>query len=385
MNDGTLVRKSLFRKKTRAILLILSIMTAFLIFGLLGSFSRVFTAGADSAAADRLVTVNKINFTLSMPYAYYDRIGALEGVQSIAHASWFGGYYQEPVNFVQAFAVNIERYFVVYDELTVAEGSLAEALERRECVAVGRALADQYDFTLGQRFPLSSNIWQRTDGTFAWEVDVCAIFESETVSAPTNFLLLDYEYFNESRAFGQDDIGWMILRTGNPEINDAVSQEIDFLFANSRAETETTTEAAFSAAFVEQFGNIALIVTLAVGAAFATILMIVGTTMIMAGNERRRDVAVMKTLGFSAPRIFGHVIGETVLLSLIGGLLGLGLASGLIFLAAEALSGSFPGLAMPADILIYGALIMVGFGVVTGLAPALNAMRLNIVDGLSKD
>ena len=385
MNDGTLIRKSLFRKKTRAILLILSIMTAFLIFGLLGSFSRVFTAGVDSAAADRLVTVNKINFTLSMPYAYYNRVGAVEGVQSVAHASWFGGYYQEPVNFLQAFATNMDQYFVVYDELIVVEGSLAETLERRDCVAMGRALADQYDFTLGQRFPLSSNIWRRTDGGFAWEVDVCAIFEAGSASAPTNYLLLDYEYFNESRAFGEDSIGWMILRTGSPDINDAVSQEIDSLFINSRAETETTTEAAFGAAFVEQFGNIALIVTLAVGAAFMTILMIVGTTMVMAGNERRRDVAVMKTLGFSAPRIFGHVIGETVLLSVIGGLLGLGLAAGVIVLAAEALAGTFPGLAVPTDILVYGALIMIGFGVVTGLAPALNAMRLNIVDGLSKD
>jgi putative ABC transport system permease protein len=385
MNDGTLIRKSLFRKKTRAILLILSIMTAFLIFGLLGSFARVFTAGADSAAADRLVTVNKINFTLSMPYAYYGRIGAIEGVQSITHASWFGGYYQEPVNFLQAFAVNMDQYFVVYDELVVVEGSLEDTLARRDCVAVGRALADQYDFTLGQRFPLSSNIWQRTDGGFAWEVDVCSIFDVETGSSPTNFLLLDYEYFNESRAFGEDEVGWMILRTGDPERNDSVSQEIDLLFANSRAETETTTEAAFGAAFLEQFGNIALILTLSVSAAFATILMIVGTTMVMAGNERRRDVAVMKTLGFSAPRIFGHVIGETVLLSLLGGLLGLGLAALAIFGAGEVLSASFPGLAMPTDIVLYGLAIMLGFGLVTGLAPALSAMRLNIVDGLGKE
>ena len=153
MNDGTLVRKSLFRKKTRAILLVLSIMTAFLIFGLLGSFSRVFTGGADSAVADRLVTVNSINFTLSMPYAYYERISAMEGVESVVHNVWFGGYYQDPTRFVQAFASNIDQYFVVYDELEIVEGSLDDTVARRDCVAVGRALADQYGFTLGQRFP----------------------------------------------------------------------------------------------------------------------------------------------------------------------------------------------------------------------------------------
>lgn len=382
MNDATLIRKSLFRKKTRAILLILSIMTAFLIFGLLGSFARAFNP--DSTVADRLVTVNKINFTLSMPYAYYGRVSAVEGVESITHSNWFGGYYQDQRNFLLAFAVNMDQYFTVYDELVVAEGSLEETISRRDCVAVGRVLADQYDFTLGQRFPLGTNIWQRTDGGFAYEVNVCMIFESEN-SAPTNFLLLDYEYFNENRSFGRDEIGWMTLRTGDPEINDAVSQEIDALFANSRAETETTTEAAFNEAFLEQFGNIALILTLSVSAAFATILMIVGTTMVMAGNERRRDVAVMKTLGFSAPRIFGHVIGETLLLSVLGGLLGLGLAALAIYGAGEALAGNFPGLAMPADIVLYGVVIMLGFGIATGLVPAVNAMRLNIVDGLGKE
>ena len=383
MNDGTLIRKSLFRKKTRAILLVLSIMTAFLIFGLLGSFSRVLTGGADSAAADRLVTVNSINFTLSMPYAYYERIAAMEGVESIAHNVWFGGYYQEPTRFVQAFASNIDQYFVVYDELEIAEGALEDTVARRECVAVGRALADQYGFTLGQRFPLTSNIWQRTDGGFTWEVDVCSIFETDV--GPTNYLLIDYEYFNESRSFGRDEVGWMTLRTGDADLNDAVSQRIDAMFANSRAETETTTEAAFNAAFVEQFGNIALIVTLAVSAAFAAILMMVGTTMVMAGNERRRDVAVMKTLGFSSPRIFGHVIGESVLLSALGGLLGLGLAAGVVLLASSAPGSPFPGLEMPMDIVWNSFAIMLGFGLLTGLIPALNAMRLNIVDGLSKD
>jgi putative ABC transport system permease protein len=382
MNDGTLIRKSLFRKKTRAILLILSIMTAFLIFGLLGSFARAFNP--DSAVADRLVTVNTINFTLPMPYAYYGRVGAIEGVESVSHNTWFGGYYQDQRNFLLSFAVNMDQYFVVYDEFFAAEGSLDAVTERRDCVAVGRALADQYGFTLGQRFPLSTNIWQRSDGGFAYEVDVCMIFETES-SAPTNYLLLDYEYLNENRSFGRDEIGWLTLRTGDPETNDVVAREIDALFANSRAETETTSEAAFNEAFLEQYGNIALILTLSVSAAFATILMIVGTTMVMAGNERRRDVAVMKTLGFSAPRIFGHVIGETVLLSVLGGLLGLGLAALAIFGAGEALAGNFPGLAMPTEIILYGVLIMLGFGVATGLAPAISAMRLNIVDGLGKE
>ena len=385
MNDATLVRKSLFRKKTRAILLILSILTAFLIFGVLASFSRALSAGVETAAADRLVTVNKINFTLSMPFAYWNRVAQVEGVEAVSHASWFGGYFQEPRNFVQAFAVEMESYLRVYPELVATQGDFATVLERRECVALGADLAAQYDWSFGDRFPLSSNIWSKTDGSRVWDVEVCAIFDAAQQDVPANYMLLNYDYYNEALAFNQDQIGWMVLLTGDPAINDRVAADIDALFENSRNETETTTEAAFSQAFLEQLGNIGLILTLVTGAAFATILMIVGTTMVMAINERTREIAVMKTLGFPAPRIFTHVLGESVLLSLVGGLAGIALAALLLGGLGAALAGSFPGLRLSADIFGVGLAIMIGFGVVTGLLPAINAMRVNIVDALGKE
>lgn len=384
MNDGTLVRKSLFRKKTRAILLVLSIMTAFLIFGILGGASRALNSGVTTAAADRLVVVNAINFTLSMPYAYWGRVRQVEGVQAVTQANWFGGYYQDPRNFVQAFAVDMETYFEVYPELVVIEGSMDDLMARNDCVAVGADTAAQYGFTLGQRFPLSSNIWSKEDGSRAWEVDVCVIFDADNEDVPANYLMLHYDYYNESLAFNRDQIGWMILLTGDPSRNDAIISAIDSQFANSPAETETSTEAAFGQAFLEQFGNIGLILTLVVSAAFATILMIVGTTMVMAINERTKEVAVMKTLGFTAPRIFTHVLSESVLLSLIGGLLGLGLATLALVGMGEALAGQLPGLRMSAPTALQAVGLMFAFGLLTGLLPAINAMRVNIVDALGK-
>jgi len=385
MNDLTLIRKSLFRKKTRAILLILSIMTAFLIFGALSSVDRVFNSGAEMAQADRLVTVNKINFTLSMPIAYYNRVQATEGVQDVTHASWFQGYYQEPVNFVQAFAVDMESYLRVYPELSMPDDQRTALLQGRTCVALGEDLAAQYGWELGQRFPLGSGIWSKSDGSRIWEVDVCAIFGSEVQDIPTNYLMLHYDYYNEDLAFNQDQIGWMVLLTGDAERNQSVIDAIDSQFANSRAETETTTEAAFSQAFVEQLGNIGLILGLVVGAAFATILMIVGTTMVMAIHERTKEVAVMKILGFSAPRIFTHVISESVLLSFIGGIFGIGLAAGMIYLISQVPAMQMPSLRLAPSTLMQALAIMVGFGGVTGLAPAINAMRINIVDALGKE
>ncbi|MGX6647661.1 ABC transporter permease [Maricaulaceae bacterium MS644] len=385
MNDATLIRKSLFRNKTRAILLVLSIMTAFLIFAVLGAFSRALNSGVETAAADRLVTLNAINFTLTMPYAYWGRVEQVEGVQAVTHASWFGGYYQEPRNFIQSFAVDMESYFQVYPELAPVEGDMETLLARNDCAAIGQDLLDQYEWTQGQRIPLTSNIWSKPDGSRVWDVELCLVFDAEDQDVPTNYMMLQYDYYNESLAFNRDQIGWMILTTGDPTINDQVGRDIDALFTNSPAETETSTEAAFGQAFLEQLGNIGLILTLVIGAAFATILMIVGTTMVMAINERTKEVAVMKTLGFSPPRIFTHVLSESVLLSLMGGLIGLGLAALLLAGVSGALAGQFPGLRMTPTIIGQAVALMILFGLVTGLLPAINALRTNIVTALGKD
>lgn len=384
MNDATLVRKGLFRKKMRAILLILSILIAFLIFGVLGAFYSVFTAGVDVAAANRLVTVNRINFTVSMPFAYWGRVEQVDGVENVTHASWFGGYYQDPRNFVQSFAVDPETYLAAYPELVIPEDQRQAFLTTRTCLLVGADLAGQFEWSVGDRIPLLSNIWQKRDGSSSWEFDICAIFDGNEVTVPANYAMFHYDYYNEDLAFNNDQIGWMVINTTDPAVNDRVAQEIDSLFANSPAETETSTEAAFNQAFLEQFGNIALILILVIGAAFTTILMIVGTTMVMAINERTKEIAVMKTLGFTEGRIFGMVLSESILLSLIGGLIGLGLATLMVTGAAAALAAFLPGLSMPLEVVLIAIALMIGLGLVTGIIPALNATRIRIVEALGK-
>ena len=385
MNDATLIRKGLFRKKLRAILLTVSIMIAFLIFGALGAFYTVFTAGVDVAAANRLITVNRINFTVSMPFAYWGRVQQVEGVENVSHASWFGGYYQEPRNFVQSFAVDPESYLAAYPELVMPDEQRTAFLNTRTCLAVGADLATQFGWSLGDRIPLLSNIWQKTDGSSSWEFDICAIFDGDEATVPANYAMFHYEYYNEALAFNTDQLGWMIVNTTDPSINERVGRDIDALFANSSAETETSTEAAFNQAFLEQFGNIALVLVLVIGAAFATILMIVGTTMVMAINERTKEIAVMKTLGFNEGRIFRMVLSESILLSLIGGLIGLGLATLMVTGAAAALAGILPGLAMPMSVVLTALALMIGLGVITGIIPAINATRIRIVEALGKN
>lgn len=384
MNDLTLIRKNLFRKKLRAILLTFSIMIAFLIFGALGAFYNVWTAGVDLAAANRLITVNRINFTQDMPIAYYSRVQSVQGVENVSHANWFGGYYQDPRNFVQTFAVEPETWLSVYPEMVMPDDQRAAFISDRTCLLVGADLAAQFEWSLGDRIPLNSNIWQQNDGSSDWDFNICAIFDGAEETAPSNYAVFHYEYYNESLAFNRDRIGWMVVTTTGSEINDAVIREVDALFANSSAETETTTEAAFNKAFLEQVGNIAMILLSVIGAAFATILMIVGTTMIMAINERTKEIAVMKTLGFPSPRIFRMVLAESVLLSFVGGSVGLGLATLIVNGAAAALAGFLPGLSMPLDVVGIAVGLMLALGLITGVGPALAAQRLSIIDAFNK-
>lgn len=385
MNDATLIRKNLFRKRLRAVLLMVSILIAFLIFGVLGALQNAFSVGMTSAAQERLVTVNRINFTVALPYAYWGRILQVEGVRDAGPASWFGGYYQEPQNFVQSFAVDPESYLAVYpNEILLPADQRAAFLEQRTCAVIGRALATQYGWSVGERIPLMSNIWQKQDGSQAWELDICGIFDDRDGTYPTNYLMLHYDYFNESLAFGRDSFHWITITTDDASQNDRISQEIDALFANSPAETSTTTEAAFNEAFMEQFGNISLILTWVIGAAFATILMIVGTTMVMAVNERTREIAVLKTLGFTAPRIFRMVLWEALLLSFLGGLIGLGLAALASAAAASALAGFLPSFGLSWMNILTAMLLMAALGIVTGILPAWNAMRVRISEALGK-
>ena len=385
MNDLTLIRKNLFRKKLRAILLTLSIMIAFLIFGALGSFYRVWTGGVEIAAADRLVTVNRINFTLDMPIAYHSRVLSVEGVRNASHANWFGGYYQDPRQFVQTFAIEPETYLAAYPELVMPADQREAFLTTRSCLLVGTDLAAQYEWSVGDRIPLNSNIWVRTDGSMTWEMDICAIFDGEDERVPANYAVMHYDYYNEALSFNRDRIGWMIVNTTDPALNEQVSREIDAMFANSPAETETSTEAAFNQAFIEQIGNIALILLSVIGAAFTTILMIVGTTMVMAINERRNEIAVLKTLGFPAPRIFRMVLSESIFLALLGGMLGMGLATLLVNGASAALAGFLPGLTMSGDVFGMAVGLMLALGLITGLWPAITAQNLRIVDAFGKN
>jgi putative ABC transport system permease protein len=385
VNDFDLVRKNLFRRKLRATLMIVSILVAFMIFGVLAGFYRAFNAAEDKAAADRLMIVNKINFTQPLPIAYYNRVRSIEGVRQVTFANWFGGYYQDPKAFMVVLAIEPATYFDVYrSEFDVAPEVLQAFIRDRGSAVVGETLARKYGWKAGDRIPIQSNIFSQKSGGHTWDFTIAGIVKGKADHVDTNFLLFQYNYFDETRSFGKDTIGWMIMQTTSPEINDRIAKTIDAMFANSSAETNTDTEKAFGKAFAAQLGNIALIVSLVVGAAFVTILMIVGNTMALSIRERTREIGVLKTLGFSGPRILTMVLGESILLALLGGLPGLAIAALIAYALRNSLSGVAPAFSVSPDIVLQGVGLMVALGLITGMIPAVNAMRLKIAAALGR-
>jgi putative ABC transport system permease protein len=385
MNDLSLIRKNLFRKRLRAALMIVSIFFAFAIFGVLGAFLRAFYAGQDLAQADRLVVVNKINFTQPLPISYFSRIKGVDGVRQVSHANWFGGYYQDPKNFTVVFAVDPPTYVDIIQDLIELTPEEKQAFIRtRTGAVVGEALARKWGWKVGDRVPMGSNIFTQKNGSHTWDMDIVAIAKPASPRVDTNFMMFQYQYFDETRSFGKDTIGWLLLTTDSPAVNDRVINTIDQMFANSPYETATDTEKAFNKAFIAQLGNIALIVGLVVGAAFVTILMVVGNTMAMSVRERTREIGVLKTLGFPRARILRLLLGESVLLALLGGVPGMLAAFAVTLALRESISNFVPGLTVTADIYIVALLLMLALGFVTGIIPAVNAMRLRIATALGR-
>lgn len=382
MKDLALAFSGLGRKKLRTGLLIFAVFIAFLIYAVLGAFSASLNAATgSSASSNRLVVSNRINFTEVLPIAYVNRVANVPNVTDVSYSMWFGGYYQEERNFLIAFAVEPASYARIFSDLNIPADQVGRFSTQRDCMLAGRTDADRWGWELGDRIPVSSNIWRQADGSNTWPVEVCAIAEGSN-ELPGAGVYINYEYFDEARAFANDTVGNIHIQTTSADANDQVIEDVDALFQNSPAETETVTEAAFNAAFIDQQGNLGLIILGVTGAAFVTILLIVGNAMSGAIRERTGEIAVMKTIGFPSARIARIVVGETLLIAFIGGLIGVGLAWTLIAFGGSALaafSPFFATLTLSPQLLATAAGLMALLGLITGAIPAWNAMRVNVI------
>lgn len=379
-----LVWASMWRKKTRALLTILSLVCAFLLFGLLQAFSALFTAGADFVGASRLIVQSRVSFTTSLPIRLLPEIESVPGVKYVSHDQWFGGVIGENTQMI-AFASDPARLRLAYPEWVMTDGEWKAFEATRTGAIVGRNLANEYGWKVGDKLPLKSNIFPQKNGSMAWEFDIVGIFDGKDANwqAQTSSIYINHAYFDEANQFGAGTAGVYAVVLEDVNKADQVAAAIDALFLNSPNETKTQSEKDFNKGFLKQIGDIGLIVSLILVAVFFTILILTGNTMAQAVRERIPELAVLKTLGFRDGQVTALVLAEAVLLCFVGGLIGMGLAALAIQGLAGAAGGFFGAVRADATVWTQALLAMLVLALAVGLPPAIHAARVRIVDALA--
>jgi len=379
-----LVWTTLWRKKTRTLFTLLSVIVAFLLFGVLETVDYAFShADGGITGADKLVTTNKYSITLQLPFSDVQQIRSVPGVAEVTWLTWFGGYYQESKNFVFALPIDTDTYFNLHkDEFIVSDAEMNVFRTTRTGGLANRALLKKFGWKVGDKVPLHSTIWTQKNGSLDWTFDIVGSFDAKDAtqaSQQSSTLLFHYELFDEGRSFGKGNVGWFEERVADPAQSVAIANRIDTLFANSSDETKTQPAKEFSMAFVKQFGDIGFVLRAILGAVFFTLLFLTGNTMMQSVRERIPELAVLKTLGFGDTTVLGLVIAESLLLCMTAALVGLALSFG----ALPILKLGLQGVDVSPRAILPGIGVSVLLALIVGMPPALGAMRLNIVDALA--
>jgi putative ABC transport system permease protein len=383
MKYFSLVWAQLFRSRTRTLLTLLSVVAAFLLFGMLDSVRVAFSSGGSVEGANRLVVASRLSITQSLPIRLETQIRQVSGVRDVTYGMWFGGIYQDPKNFFPNFSV-APNYFDVYRELQIDPAQLQDWQQTRTGAIVGETLAKQFGWKIGDTIPLQATIFPR-GGSNDWPLELKGIYRSKDRALAANEerqLMMNWKYFDESNDYIKNQVSWYTVTLDNPEQSSRVAQAIDAISANSDHETKTQTESAFQQAFVKQFADIGMIVTSIMGAVFFTLLLLTGNTMAQAVRERVPELATLKTLGFKDSTVLTLVMVESVLLIGLGGLIGMGLAALILPAISPKSMGMLPP-HVPTPTWLGGIVLIVVIGIVVGLLPALRAKRLKIVDALA--
>ena len=306
----------------------------------------------------------------------------IPGVAAATHQTWFGGIYQEPKNFFMQNPVVPEEFMKMFPEFILPPDQMKAWLATRTGAIVGRNTAERFHWKIGDKVPIMSPIWMRK----TWEFDIVGIFDGAKKGTDTTSLFFRYDYFDEARKgqnFGTGQVGWYTIRVKDPAQAGTVAKLVDDEFANSPAETKTEPEGAFAQGFANQIGNIAFIVAGILGAVFFTILLVTGSTMSQAVRERIGELGVLKAIGFTNGQVLFFVLAESCLLTVLGGVAGLGVAW-LLTSRGDPTGGMLPLFFLPVKDVLLGFGISIALGLITGIFPAQQAMRLQVAEALRR-
>jgi putative ABC transport system permease protein len=383
MQSYRLVLRNALRHKLRSCLTVFGLVVATLAFGLLQTVVKAWYAGADAASNTTLVTRNATSLVFALPLSYTAKIRAVDGVARVAYANWFGGVYQDPKNFFPQLAISGASYLDIYPEFVMPEDQREAFLHDRKGALVGRKLANEYGFKIGDVVPLRGTIFPGQ-----WEFIVRGIYDGRQASTVTTQMFIHWDYLNETllrtvprRA---NQVGVYVVQIRHPEDAAAVSAAIDATFRNSLAETLTETEKAFQLSFVSMSDAIVGAIRLVSFVVILIIMAVMANTMAMSARERLSEYATLKALGFGPGFLARLIFGESLLLALAGAAIGMALLYPVAAAFASRMGTIFPVFEVAPATLAMQFVAALAVGLVAAVAPTLRAVRVNIVDGLRR-
>jgi putative ABC transport system permease protein len=376
-----LVFKNALRHKLRTILTIVGISVAMIAFGLLRTVVTAWNAGVDASQADRLITRHAVSFIFPLDYAYRDKIAKIPGVTNVSYANWFGGVYIDKTQFFARLGVDADTYFDLYTEFLLPDKELNDFKRQRNACVIGEGLAQRYNLKIGDIMPLEGDIYPGQ-----WEFVIRGIYKAKFKSTDTSVMLFHWNYLNErilEKAPGRgNEVGWYIVRVDNAQNAGNISAQIDDQFKNSAAETKTETERAFQQGFLQSMSAILTAMDVMSFLIVGIIMLVLANTMIMSARERTREYAVFKALGFSGPHLSGLILGESLLISALGGGLGLFLSFPMVAGFEQAMpKGFFPVFQLEPITLILAVTAVLFIGIIAGLFPLQRVFSTRIIDG----
>jgi putative ABC transport system permease protein len=375
--------RNTWRHPLRSGLTILGMAVAVLAFCLLRTVVAAWYSGVAASSPNRLVTRNAISLVFRLPLAYLPKIQALPGITGLAYGNWFGGIYIDEKNFFPQFAVELPRYMDIYPEYVIPEEQKLALFRDRRGAAAGRQLAKRYGWRLEDVIVLKGTIFP---GEYRFVLR--AIYTGRDATTDEGRLFFHWDYLNETmkklypnRA---DQVGWFLTRVARPELAAPVAEQIDNLFKNSLAETLTESEAAFHMGFVSMTEAILLAIQVVSWLVIGVILVLLANTMAMSARERLAEYAVLKTMGFRPQHLAGLIMGESLLLALMGGLIGLALTFPAVYIFRTQLGQYFRVFPLTRFTLALGLTTAVAVGLLAALLPAWRASRVGIAEALRK-
>ena len=378
MKFSRIILANLFRKKVRLVLTIGSFAVALFLFAFLGVVRDAFSRD-NLASANRLIIINRTSIINPLPLSYRERILRIPGVKSVTHNNWFGGTYIEEKNFFPQFVIDPENQRQVVPEFVVPDDQWKAFIRDREGAIVGARTMERFHWKVGDRIPIKQPVWG------SWEFNIDGVYHGTRPGDDETQFWFQWDYFEERvPQTSKGQIGWYVLRIDNPDDAPRIAKAIDTEFANSPYETKTETESTFAAGWVKQFGNIKFLIVTIGAVVFFTLLLVTGNTMAISVRERTGELAVLKAIGFSDRKVLGFVLGESLVIAVVGGLLGLALALVAVPLLSRALSGIVPVLILSPTILLTGFVAALFVGFISGFLPGLGAMQMRVVNALRR-